>query len=162
MEPELLEQARSLFTTIQLLRRVLGYRHAMQVSSACGGADLTMAQMHALMAIHGCGQVSIKELAESLHVSAPSASTMVDRLVEAGMVSREQSQADRRGVVIQLSQQGKEGIQELEQTVLQFLAEIMEKIGPEYTAQWCQVYERIREVVAESDEANVSESQQEK
>jgi len=46
--------------------------------------ELTSPQMTALMTVRERGQVTIKELAEGLGVSAPSASVMVDRLVEMG------------------------------------------------------------------------------
>ena len=33
---------------------------------------------------------------------------------------------------------------------MQSIAEILERIGPEYAAKWCDVYGRIRAVVAEN------------
>jgi len=44
--------------------------------------NLTLAQLEVIMAIHQGEAISITELSRILNVSAPSASTMVDRLVE--------------------------------------------------------------------------------
>jgi len=51
-----------------------------------GFGDLSMAQTLAMMAVKDFGPLSITALAAILAVSAPSASTMVERLVERGIL----------------------------------------------------------------------------
>ncbi|MEN8200532.1 MAG: MarR family transcriptional regulator, partial [Thermodesulfobacteriota bacterium] len=48
----------------------------------CRGEELSMAQVEMLMCVQACGECTISRLAEQLQVSPPSASTMVERLVE--------------------------------------------------------------------------------
>ena len=81
MEPEILEQAKGLHETVKLLRERVMRRHVAQAVHGEDGRccfDLTMHQAHVMLAIREAGQVTIKELAHTLQVSAPSASTMVD------------------------------------------------------------------------------------
>lgn len=112
-----------------------------------------MPQIEAMMAIHDRGQVTIKELARALDVSAPSASSMVDRLVDVGALTREQSKLDRREVVVRLSPDAVEHMDAMERHILQSIVVMIEKIGPEYARMWCEVYEKLREAVGEVDEA---------
>jgi len=109
--------------------------------------------MNALMMVRDRSQVTIKELAEALGVSAPSASVMVDRLVEMGMVTREQSRVDRREVVVQVAPEAVETIERMEKQALQSIVEIIDKIGPKYARMWCEALGRIREVLREENAA---------
>jgi len=158
VDEAILEQARSLYETIRLIRTRFFRRHTVSVAAEDGRkmADLTLPQMNALLVIRGRGRGTIKELAEALEVSAPSASAMVDRLVEEGVVSREQSRADRREVVVQLTPQGREAVEHMEQELLRAIVDLLEKIGPGYAAKWCEVYERIHEVLIADSNANAS------
>ena len=72
------------------------------------GCDVSMAQLHVLATLHEHGDMTVGALAEALSISAPSASGVVDRLVERGMVSRERSEDDRRSVRLSLSECGRQ------------------------------------------------------
>jgi DNA-binding MarR family transcriptional regulator len=143
-----LDQARDIFDTIHMLRMDLVRRHGAMALVEEGACPLTPAQMNAVRAIREAGQATVKELAETLEVSAPSASVMVERLVELGMASREQSRQDRREVIIRLTPQGRDTAEKTEQFVLGAIAEMLEELGPEYAHQWSEVFARIREILA--------------
>ena len=99
------------------------------------------------MAIAEREELSLKDLADTLQVSPPSASAMVDRLVEMGLLVREQSTIDRREVRIRLTEAGKVHFDEMEAQILEYFAELLTKLGPAYSAQWCDVYRHIREII---------------
>lgn len=69
--------------------------------------DLSIPQLHVLSTLNERGPTTIGALADALCISAPSASTIVDRLVERGAVERIRSTEDRRQVVVSLSEQGR-------------------------------------------------------
>lgn len=158
MEPTEVEtrltQARYLFSTVQVLQRRVFRRHAHSLEhreggSACG--ELTMPQWHMMVAVRGFGSPSLKELAHALDVTAPSASAMVDRLVEMGMLTREPSQVDRREVVVALSDKGHAMAGRMEDEILETLSGVLERLGPEYASKWCEVFERIQHVLMDED-----------
>ena len=149
-----LTQARYLYETIHMLQRRVFRRHANSLgsrdgSSVCG--ELTMPQWHMMMAVRRFGSPSLKELAQALDVSAPSASAMVDRLVEMGMLTREPSQVDRREVVVALSEAGHAMAARMEEEILHSISEVLAQLGPEYSGKWCEVFEQIRQVLTEED-----------
>jgi MarR family transcriptional regulator, organic hydroperoxide resistance regulator len=81
-----------------LLHRLIGLvnRKGLRESMAfMHQSGLTMPQIVTLFALRRW-EASVSELAERLHMSLPATSQLVDRLVEAGLVSRTESLTDRR------------------------------------------------------------------
>ena len=70
--------------------------------------DLTMAQLKTLMVLRCEGQPTIGQVADALHISLPTASHLVDRLVHAGLAERAEDPADRRRMLTGLTPRGEE------------------------------------------------------
>ena len=68
--------------------------------------DLTMSQLKVVLLLYSQGPAHMSRLATALGVSLPTATGIVDRLVERGLVMREEYPGDRRLVVIRLSEHG--------------------------------------------------------
>jgi len=146
--PVVREQARTLHRAIRLIHnRVI--RAAMRDLGADSPAcpELTMAQVNTLMTVSERGTATIKEIASANSVSAPSASAMVDRLVDTGVLTREQSRVDRREVCIQLTPSGRQAIERMEDLLLTGLEDILRQIEPECASKWCEVYEEVCRVL---------------
>jgi len=151
MDEQIRHQARDIYRTVRLLKERVchQFESCSRDKEGSGGCiDITFAQANALMVIAERREVSLREFADILHVSPPSASTMVDRLVETGLVVREQSTIDRREVRIRLSDQGKEQFEMMEAQILQYISGLLTRLGPKYAEQWCDVYRRISEIIA--------------
>ncbi len=69
-------------------------------------AHFTPAQMDTLYTIATRPEWRMSDLSERLQVSAGSLTTMVNRLIEAGVVDRSRSQLDRRVVMVRLNEAG--------------------------------------------------------
>ena len=150
MHDDTLHQARELYRTVALLKQRMACQFADSLKSEPDGmicADMTFPQSNAMMVIQERGGVTVKELAEQLHVSPPSASAMVDRLVDMGMLDREQSREDRREVRIRVSEKGGESIEAVESQILATITGLLEKLGPDMSRQWVEVYGHVREIL---------------
>lgn len=110
--------------------------------------ELTPPQINMLMAIRESGSVTIKQLTHILKVKAPSASTMVDRLVEMGILTREENPADRREVLVRISPEMSVRIEQLERLVLVSLAEVLDRLGPKHSRMWYEVAGRLIDIMA--------------
>ncbi|HPO13546.1 MAG TPA: MarR family transcriptional regulator [Candidatus Hydrogenedentes bacterium] len=141
------EQARAIQATAQLLRRHID-PHLHRPGEG-PGKDLSPQQLTALSVIKEKEPITIKALSEILMVSPPSASVMVDRLVEMGLLTRAQSRQDRREVQIRVSPDVYERLEQAEKRSLQSIVEVLTKIGPEYAVMWCDVSDKVRQVLAE-------------
>jgi DNA-binding MarR family transcriptional regulator len=68
--------------------------------------QLSMAQLNILLHLHYRGPTEIVALRRNFYGSRAAASQMIDRLVQLGLASRDESSADRRVKVVSLTQQG--------------------------------------------------------
>jgi len=119
--------------------------------ASCQGEELSMAQVQVLMTLQSCGESTISNLAKHLKVSPPSASCMVDRLEDKGFLHRERSTEDRRKVVVRLSKQAAAQAERMEGAVLAAFTDLVEKVGPETARKWCEVLERVEQVLAKQE-----------
>lgn len=90
--------------------------------------DLSMAQLKTLMALYTCGAAPIGQIAESLGIGQPTASHLVDRLVQTQLVNRTEDPLDRRRTLAQLSPDGENLVERINQvrfgTLRRWLAQL--------------------------------------
>ena len=149
---EALEHARFIFTNGKLIRDRIFNIQASHIGTSGKNSmeeELSLSQLHAIHVIHEYGSVTVSALAAALGVSPPSASAMVDRLVEKGLLSREPSRTDRRKVLVSISPEALKKIDTIEETILHSFVDLVEKIGPKTARMWCQVLKKVREVQEE-------------
>ena len=140
-----LEQAKEIIRTIDMLHnRVVG-----SLNEDPSILALTPRQFTLLLAVRNRDGVSIKEIADSLGVTTSSVSTMVERMVEARILTREPNPTDRRGVVVRVSPDVKRVIDPLERQALKILVDLLEKLGPEWARMWREIHARIRAILEE-------------
>ena len=92
---------------------------------------------------------SMNELSDTLGVSPPSTTVMVDKLVEKGILTRSHSEKDRRKVFVEISPQAVGVMVDVENAILESFVELVEKIGPETAEKWSEVLEAVRPILEE-------------
>jgi DNA-binding MarR family transcriptional regulator len=70
--------------------------------------DLTMSQMKALRTLAFQGAATVSQVAATMRLSQPTASQLVDRLVQAGLAERAEDPADRRRTFVRLNKKGQQ------------------------------------------------------
>ena len=68
---------------------------------------LTHAQLMVLQVLSGAGALSAKEISTRVGVSQATMTSVIDRMVAKGLVTREKSEVDRRQTMIQLAEAGR-------------------------------------------------------
>jgi DNA-binding MarR family transcriptional regulator len=149
-------QARYIFTTGRAIRDFVDRNVAQLLAaegkrSACG--DLSVNQMHALMLIEKRGKVSISEFATLMGVSPPSASAMVDRMVEKGVLTREPSVEDRRRMDVRIAPAVQADFERVNDVLLAAFERLVAKAGAETAHMWCEVLKRLKRVLDAEEEA---------
>jgi DNA-binding MarR family transcriptional regulator len=155
------EQARYIFTTGKLMRdRIDRFisSHMLTCESCKSFKDLSLSQLHVIMNIRNQGPMTISQIARQMGVSPPSASVMVERLVEKGILIRRQSTEDRRKVVVQISPETTKTSHEIENAILAFFVGMVEKVGPDTTRKWCDVLEKIKTVLETELKVNTNDA----
>ena len=110
---------------------------------------ITLRQINLIAVVRDRSGVSMKELARVLGVTASSASIMVDRLVESGVLTREQNPVDRREVNVKVSGQFEKEIGAAEGRALGLVEDLFAKLGPEHADMWSTVSQRVNEILEE-------------
>ena len=91
---------------------LMAYRHR----AMCSRRRLrhfSLPQLYALMELQAHGRMMVSEVAGVLGVSAPSASAILDRMEDSGLVRRERDVADRRVVWVEITDGGRDAVSEL-------------------------------------------------
>jgi len=139
-----LAQAKFLHKTIKALQNKLLHRFG-PVTIPSDGMDneLTFAQLSTMTAIRDLGALNLKDLAHAMRVSPPSASCMVDKLVDMGAVTRETSQSDRREIRVDLTSAGLTAVNTMENQMLEALGDTLEAIGPHHASLMVEAYKKV-------------------
>ncbi len=106
-------------------RKTLSTRISQIVPNIIQGAHLgflaeraiTHTQFFMLIAVHSRGQCPMKTIAANMHVSMPTVSGIVDRLVQAKFLRRYENLEDRRQVMVELTAEGKKLISQFQEAV---------------------------------------------
>ena len=118
----------------ELVTAVLTASRALVGVSARSLADVedavTIAQFRMLVVLEGLGDTRLNQLAQRMGVTSSTALRMVDRLIAAGLVTRQENQADRREVLIALSGAGAQLVGEVTARRRAEIAQIVEAIPP--------------------------------
>jgi DNA-binding MarR family transcriptional regulator len=93
-------------------------------------AGRTIPQVKAILHIFGRGRCTVGELAQGLNVSMPTASELVDRLVDDGLVERGVNPADRRQVLVWLLPETEAAAQELDELRRARLRAAVDRLDP--------------------------------
>jgi DNA-binding MarR family transcriptional regulator len=95
--------------------------------TACG---LSVAQCYSLDAIGTQGRMTLNDLADSLYITASTASRTVDELVRKGLVERRQDATDRRAISLTLTPRGYALFEALRRHLVQQQMAILHQIDP--------------------------------
>jgi DNA-binding MarR family transcriptional regulator len=107
--------------------------------------DLTMPQLKVVLMLFLNGPARMGALASGLGVSLATATGVIDRLVERGIVLREGDPQDRRVVVCRLSQKGQRLMGRLWSVSKARARELLQAVGPDRLATVNEALEALLE-----------------
>ncbi|HWI40584.1 MAG TPA: MarR family transcriptional regulator [Verrucomicrobiae bacterium] len=111
------------------------------------GMDLTYNQYKMLLTIHDRGSCTLNALARELRIAMSSASEMVDRLVNLGLVSRTVDGENRRRVTIFTTPAGEALIGELRRGIVENYRTLLARLTPGEQERLVQAIESMAEIL---------------
>ena len=116
-------------------RALAGYAQLVELLSATRTPEfpdphVTMAQMRVLMLLSAVGETRMSDLAHQLGISPSTLSSLVDRLVEAHLVTRRDHAHDRRSVLVSLAPAGSQMLDQFNELGADALRSLLEQLGP--------------------------------
>jgi DNA-binding MarR family transcriptional regulator len=119
----------------------LFFRHFHQ--RMCEQEALSPSQYFVLRTLQLQGPATVSDLAAHLGMTAPGATGLIDRLVKAGLVSRERDQEDRRVVRVSLTPEGARQYAATRALRRRVLAELVERLSAAEVEQLVALYEKM-------------------
>lgn len=122
--------------------------------------ELSVNQYGILKVLSENGEVPMSKLAESLRVTAPAITIMVDKLESNNYVERLKDDNDRRIILVALTNKGKEVIERVRKYRKDFLNFILSKMTIEEKKKWSEIYEKIYRIIKDDVGKNAPDSKQ--
>lgn len=110
-------------------------------------ADIPHSQLAVLMMLSHQGACRSCDIGRELKVSAPTTTGIISRLQRAGLVKRQPSAQDRRGVTVSLTQKGQELALRLRGIIVDRWAGLLSKIPKNDAEQYLEILKKISEAV---------------
>jgi DNA-binding MarR family transcriptional regulator len=121
-------------------RAVLAHLHSCSQSPA---------QLHVMGVLHEVGPITVSHLAARLGISPPSASAMVDRMVDGGLVERVRGEDDRRVVTVWLTPAGEAALSAAIGGRRGKLERVLSQLDPTELADTLRVLSRLERAIEE-------------
>lgn len=106
---------------------------------------ITQTQFLLLASTHAYTRCTMSTLARSLHVSMPTVSGVVDRLVRSGYLRRVPRSDDRRQVAVELTPKGQAFFQDFQTVIRRRWEEVLFSLEPEDLTMFHGVLTKLRE-----------------
>ncbi|MDP2671627.1 MAG: MarR family transcriptional regulator [bacterium] len=136
-------------TRDQLIEEILHSLHAIRNHIKAKAVHLghqnhiTHSQWFILKTIEHYKSVSIKDIAETLGMSSSAATQLVDGLVQAGFVIRQENPNDRRLVRLELSPKGKRHIAATKENRITEMAQVFDALNDKELAGYLKLQKKI-------------------
>ena len=134
--------AQELFDTVPLVMRIIR-KYMRQHRSG-----LTVAQFRTIYYVSNTPQSSLSDVADSIGLSLPAMSRMVDGLVEKGYLNRRTCANDRRHVRLSVTPRGETALRESRQMAQAQLAEIVSQLSARQQKDVIDVMRVVRDAFA--------------
>ncbi len=111
------------------------------------GMDLSYNQFKTLLAIHDKGNCSLNTLAGDLKIAMSSASEMVEKLVNLGLVGRSVDAESRRRVIIYTTEQGRQLIGDLGDGIVENYRVLLNRLSEKDQERLVDALETLVEIL---------------
>lgn len=113
---------------------------------------LSMPQFSVLMQLHHKGACGMSDISERFEITPAAASQLVDKLVQSGLVQREEDPSDRRAKLLNLTEKGKGLVQQGHVERYRWVEELGKKLTAEERAQVSEALDLLTRAAQELEE----------
>lgn len=146
---------------IQTIRQFLDFamhhsmRERVHFAKATG---LSMPQFGILMQLHYRGDCAVGDISERFDITNAAASQLVDKLVQGGLIQREEDPKDRRAKLLNLTDKGKVLIQKGIEECYRWVDQLAEKLTAEERARVNDAIAILTEAAKKMEAESITET----
>lgn len=107
--------------------------------------EIPPTQIFAIMTLYEKKSCHIRDLSQELHISAPTATGIIDRLEKSGCVKRAPDSKDRRAINIMLTKKGIRFARSLRLTIRKRWQSILKKLPSKDSENYLRILKKIQE-----------------
>lgn len=107
--------------------------------------DFTQSEMEVLKFLDGKKNITMKDIADYLHIKPSSATPVIESLVKRKLLTRTQSDSDRRIIYIALSSKGKEELKEKYKNVRNTIKTIFQGLNDNDKKKLIDIFSKIND-----------------
>lgn len=106
-------------------------------------ADFTQTEIEILKLLKAEKGITMKEIADYLHIKPSSATPVIDNLAKKGSIKRVQKGADRRVIYIELTAKGSKSLQKKYKSIHKTIKKVFGKLSDKDKKQLINIFEKI-------------------
>ncbi len=95
-----------------------------------GAKEMSMPQFRTLAFVYRKERASLSEVADHIGLKLPTMSTLVDGLVDRGLIRRREDPEDRRRMTLTLTEQGRSGFESAREATIANLEDRLRQLSP--------------------------------
>ena len=143
---------------IQTIRQFMDFamHHTMRERAHFAKATgMSMPQFGILMQLHYRHNCGVSDLSERFDITNAAASQLVDKLVQGGLIQREEDPSDRRAKLLNLTEKGRGLIQQGMEERYRWVNQVAAKLKPEERAKVAEALEIMTQAAKELEAETV-------
>jgi MarR family transcriptional regulator, organic hydroperoxide resistance regulator len=105
--------------------------------------DFSKSELFVLLLVEKQGEIIMSKIADSMNISMSTANGIVERLVKNGYVDRDRSDADRRIVVVCMTDKGKRVVDEFKNLISEYIKLIYQELDDDERKLIGKVFHKI-------------------
>lgn len=118
-----------------------------RLSNEVSRGNITVPQYNVLLNLKESGLTTMSHLAKGLDVTMAATTTMIDKLLDAGLVRRERSREDRRVVKVEITRKGAKVVEEFREQFHQVIITILDKLTSSERKQLVYIHRKIHTIL---------------
>ena len=142
------------------IKSIIGLMHNLMLSAKARDShpwlhlELTREQLRVIFLLSFKGRASPGEVAESFGVPKANVTSVIDRLVGKGLVSRRENPDDRRSYILSLTEEGRSQVERLHEIGTARIKRVLERMPDEALVSLRTGLESLITILKEEGEAN--------
>jgi len=113
------------------------------MNSVLARTGLNLPQCQLLTVLKESGEITMSELSKRLGVTMGAGTSLVDKVLEAGMVERRRDETDRRLVKVKLTTEGSNALDRDMANLTEFWSGVLDQVDPQERLSFFESYNKL-------------------
>jgi DNA-binding MarR family transcriptional regulator len=133
---------------------LLQRRFLIKLTKQVSQTKISIPQFTLLSFLSAHDTLNMGQLAQMMGHTTPATTGLVNRLTETGLVERFTLPSDRRQVMVRITQEGRQIVEDMKVDLASHVSRILDRLPPEDAKAWLRIYRSIHQYCEEVQSAS--------